>query len=253
VAGIRRVLGTLFQRLAPAPIRNARTRAVLLRRARDLAHRSQGIFEPAGLWTLLREYPEFLPLQRDSEIVRLLDLVRRAEPRRVCEIGTAAGGTAFLLSRMCRPGATLVTLDLALRPGQAEALELLGGAGCRVVALTGDSHDAAVLDRVRDAAGGPLDFLFIDGDHRYAGVAGDFERFLPLVRPGGVIAFHDIMPDSRSRGGPDTGTDAGGVPQFWRELVARFPGATSEFIERTDQDACGIGIFRVLDREDGEE
>jgi predicted O-methyltransferase YrrM len=37
-----------------------------------------------------------------------------------------------------------------------------------------------------------LDFLFIDGDHTYKGVKEDFEMYSPLVRKGGVIAFHDI-------------------------------------------------------------
>jgi len=38
------------------------------------------------------------------------------------------------------------------------------------------------------------DFLFIDGDHTYEGVEGDFEMYSPLVRRGGIIAFHDIVP-----------------------------------------------------------
>ena len=239
------MLRAAFHRFAPRFVRDARTRRVLLRQARDLARRSAGVTEPAALWSLLREYPEFVPLQRDGEILRLLELVRASHPRRLCEIGTAAGGTTFLLARVAAPGAVVVTLDLALRPGQAEALAVLGGHGCRVVGVTGDSHGEGAFARVRDAAGGPFDVLFIDGDHRYEGVAADFERFHALVRPGGLVAFHDIMPDSRSRGGPDTGTDAGGVPRFWREVRARFPGYTGEFIERADQDACGIGVLRV--------
>jgi len=79
-------------------------------------------------------------------------------------------------------------------------------------------------------------------------VSADFEAYRPLVRAGGVIAFHDIVPDSRSRGGPDTGTDAGGVPRFWREIKERFPGATTEIIERPDQDATGIGVLRLEER-----
>jgi len=41
--------------------------------------------------------------------------------------------------------------------------------------------------------GEPLDFLFIDGDHTYEGVKRDFEMYSPLVRNGGIIAFHDIV------------------------------------------------------------
>jgi predicted O-methyltransferase YrrM len=239
------MLRRLFHRFAPRFLRDARTRRVLRGKARELARRSAGVTDPAALWALLGRYPEFMPLQRESEILRFLALVSDLRPRRIGEIGTAAGGTAFLLARVAAPDATLVTLDLSLRPGQADALGLLGGGGCRVVALTGDSHSDATLDQVRRAAGGPLDVVLIDGDHRYEGVAADFERFRPLVRPGGLIALHDIMPDSRSRGGPDTGTDAGGVPRFWRELAARFPDDVRELTEAPDQDACGIGVLRV--------
>lgn len=39
-----------------------------------------------------------------------------------------------------------------------------------------------------------IDVLFIDGDHSYDGVKADFELWSPLVRPGGVVAFHDTVP-----------------------------------------------------------
>jgi predicted O-methyltransferase YrrM len=39
-----------------------------------------------------------------------------------------------------------------------------------------------------------LDFLFIDGDHTYEGVKQDFEMYTPLVRKGGLVAMHDIVP-----------------------------------------------------------
>lgn len=36
-----------------------------------------------------------------------------------------------------------------------------------------------------------VDFVFIDGDHRYEGVKRDILAWLPKVKPGGVIAGHD--------------------------------------------------------------
>jgi predicted O-methyltransferase YrrM len=36
-----------------------------------------------------------------------------------------------------------------------------------------------------------IDVLFIDGDHSYAGATGDLQAWLPFVRPGGWLAFHD--------------------------------------------------------------
>ena len=39
---------------------------------------------------------------------------------------------------------------------------------------------------------GGIDLLFIDGDHQYASVLTDWLLYSPLVRPGGLVAFHDI-------------------------------------------------------------
>jgi predicted O-methyltransferase YrrM len=36
-----------------------------------------------------------------------------------------------------------------------------------------------------------IDLLFIDGDHSYEGCLGDIDAWLPHVRPGGWVAFHD--------------------------------------------------------------
>jgi hypothetical protein len=36
-----------------------------------------------------------------------------------------------------------------------------------------------------------IDFLWIDGDHRYKEVKKDFDLWSPFVRAGGIIAFHD--------------------------------------------------------------
>jgi hypothetical protein len=41
----------------------------------------------------------------------------------------------------------------------------------------------------------PFDFVFLDGDHAYASVAGEIEAFRPLVRAGGVLAGHDYGND----------------------------------------------------------
>lgn len=45
--------------------------------------------------------------------------------------------------------------------------------------------------------GGQLDFLFIDGDHSWEGIKGDWTGFRSLIQPGGIVALHD----SRNSGG----------------------------------------------------
>jgi predicted O-methyltransferase YrrM len=48
-----------------------------------------------------------------------------------------------------------------------------------------------------------IDLLFIDGAHEYDAVLQDYEQWSPLVRPGGTIAFHDVvMEDNPDPAGP---------------------------------------------------
>jgi predicted O-methyltransferase YrrM len=62
-----------------------------------------------------------------------------------------------------------------------------------VHAVHGDSHEAEMLHRLCGALDHrPIDLLFIDGDHTYDGVRSDYSMYSPLVRRGGLIAFHDI-------------------------------------------------------------
>ena len=88
-----------------------------------------------------------------------------------------------------------------------------------------------------------LDFLFIDGDHSFEGVSKDHQLYSPLVRPGGVIAFHDIVPDFRTRYGTPTPRNVGGVPVFWNELKSPHTDVC-ELIEDPAQDGYGIGVLR---------
>jgi hypothetical protein len=100
------------------------------------------------------------------------------------------------------------------------------------------------LNEVLDwLAGQALDFLFIDGDHSLAGVASDFAMYAPMVRPGGLVALHDIIPDHRSRYGIATACDTGGVPIFWNELTARGDFAARELVEDGGQDGYGLGVI----------
>lgn len=52
---------------------------------------------------------------------------------------------------------------------------------------------------------GPADFVFIDGDHSFDGLRGDWEAWSPLVSVDGVIALHDSC-SSRSRPIDDAGS-----------------------------------------------
>lgn len=175
-------------------------------------------------------------LQKRSEIIRLAQAVAALQPRVILEIGTARGGTLLIWSSLARE--RVITCDLVHRPAQKPLLEALPppGSACRVTLLTGNSHEASFKQRVaRELNGEKADFLFIDGDHTEAGVAQDYNDYREFVRPGGIIAFHDIIENQPL---PDNQ-----VYHFWNKVKAG--QRVEEFVDDPQQCGFGIGIIRV--------
>jgi predicted O-methyltransferase YrrM len=185
------------------------------------------------------------PMQIPSELRSLLELVAKTPPRAVVEIGTARGGTLFLFAAVAQTDAVLVSIDAASTEGlfgarrtyrrRARLYCALGRRDQRVVFIAADSHRADTLRDVQAALGGrPVDLLFVDGDHSRAGVEADFRMYSPLVREGGLVAFHDIVP------GPDE--HVGGVPEFWQHVR---DSDSLELVDDWGQGGCGIGVLRL--------
>ncbi len=178
-----------------------------------------------------------------KEIVGFLELARGIAPQTVMEIGTAEGGTNFLLGAALPDVSLEIGVDLYVQ--NTLLLEIFGRPGLRQVFLNASSYAPETVARIRTLLDGrQLDVLFIDGDHTYAGAMADYTSYVPLVRSGGLIAFHDIVPDYRTRYGRDTGRWAGDVPQLWQDLRGSF-AETWEFVADRDQDGLGIGVGRV--------
>ncbi len=179
------------------------------------------------------------PMQKRSEILALLRQVAQLHPRTVVEIGTARGGTLFLLTRVAERDATIVSVDFpggqfggGYTPRRRFLYRQFARPGQELRLILADSHASATRAMVDEAVSGSIDFLLVDGDHGYDGVRRDFELYAPLVRPGGLIAFHDIVPGPVEL--------VGGVPQFWTEI--RGPDS-QELVERWDQGGYGIGVL----------
>ncbi len=227
----------------PGRVRLAYRYVRLQVQAHRLMRATAGAATPAEWLAALGRFPSFLAIQKAPEITALLEAMRRARPQRVCEIGSALGGTSFLLARAAAADATIALIDPAFDAARMAALRRFAGPRQRIRCLRGLSTEPRIrLELERQMGGRPLDFLFIDGDHHYEGVAADFASYAPLVRPGGLIAFHDIVQEHAASGGAATGAWAGGVPQLWREVRARYGSVASEFVEDPGQDAYGIGL-----------
>jgi len=180
--------------------------------------------------------------QNMNELLGLVREVEQLELSTVCEIGTLKGGTLFIWCQLARPDATVFSIDLPggeFGGGYSERSLPLFDAftkdGQRLECLRGDSHAEETRQDFASRLGERrLDFLFIDGDHTYDGVRQDFEMYAPYVRPGGIVAFHDILPRPEL---PEIE-----VWRFWEELKQSH--RHREFIEH-DKGSRSIGIGLV--------
>jgi predicted O-methyltransferase YrrM len=188
-----------------------------------------------------------------SEILQLGKLLRESAPKRSLEIGTNYGGTLFLLCSVSAPNAQIISLDLPFGP-------FGGGYPKRKIPLyrqfprgrqelhllRADSHAPETKERVLQLLGGEkLDYLFLDGDHRYEGVRSDFEMYAPMVRSGGMVAFHDIVTYRR-----ETKCE---VRTFWNEVKSRYEhreiieecvdGRAPEAVTGESMETAGLGVL----------
>lgn len=158
----------------------------------------------------------------------------------VVELGTQHGGTYWAWCQIAADTASIVSIDL---PGNDERRSRLRSYPRRTQSQTlieGDSHDPRTV-RMVDGLRGSVDLLFIDGDHSYEGVRSDFENYAHLVKPGGVIAFHDIAPSS---------VPSCQVDRLWRQLLDLYVTREIVFQERDGQAVFGIGVIFWQGNED---
>lgn len=216
-------------------------------RLRRLEDRLQSPHTRLAVPFLYRGYGGFRhirPMQSQWELGELFTEVCQQRPGVVLEIGTCHGGTLYLWCQAARPDACVLSLDLpegefggGYSPRRSALYRAFAQAPQTLHLLRADSHAPATLQEVRRVlAGRRVDFLFIDGDHTYAGVRQDFELYESLVAPGGLIALHDVHPRRQE---PRIE-----VWKFWEELRATWPPA-AEWIDPTPAGrAIGIGLLR---------
>jgi cephalosporin hydroxylase len=174
--------------------------------------------------------------QMPSEILSLTRAVAELKPEIILEIGTARGGTLLIWSQLA--SREVMTCDLQDLSDKADLLKAFPpkGSQCAVTLLQGNSHDAGFKQQVaRHLNGRKVDFLFIDGDHTETGVTADYMEYREFVRPGGIIAFHDIVESQPFA--------TNQVYNLWERL--RLELQTEEFIQDPGQSGFGIGMIRV--------
>ena len=180
------------------------------------------------------------PWQFVEEISQLAVAMEERKPKMVMEIGTANGGTLFMASRLATADATIISVDL---PGgkfgggypdwKVPIYSSFARKDQKLHLLRKDSHADSTFEEVKGILNGELlDYFFIDGDHTYEGVKLDFEKYRALVKPGGMVVFHDIVVH------PESACD---VYRYWNEVKEQYPHRT--FVKDWEQAKFGIGVL----------
>jgi hypothetical protein len=172
-----------------------------------------------GIEELMAEEKDTLPLhiygfpqERFSialiEAVALAVLMRKTRARRVFEFGTHRGVSTTQLAGNLPADGELFTLDLP-RNDRRTQLELDNPAEIEVSTFPQKAdliplplrkqirfleQDSALFDPspYRDS----MDFVFVDAAHTAKYVKNDSEKGWAMLRPGGIIAWHDCRPQS---------------------------------------------------------
>jgi predicted O-methyltransferase YrrM len=185
--------------------------------------------------------------QHEGEFIRLLEVYKELSPRRsVLEIGSLMGETLKYWMENGDPGMQIISVDMLVSPLDSRYERQKYGHDvlwhqwaldddANLIVINANSTHAGTVARVSSLLVNDLDFLFIDGGHDYQTVLSDYLNYGPLVRPGGVIAFHDI---ARNHPGSE-------VRKVWDKIISTTTYEHTQFILDPDEKEFGIGVLWV--------
>jgi predicted O-methyltransferase YrrM len=137
--------------------------------------------------------------QKPEEFEILYSMVKRRSPKIIVEIGIWEGET---MARWAEISELAIGIDFYKDRGEIfnkkreDVLSKIKNA----IIIKGDSHsDLTKRDLEKALKNRKIDFLFIDGDHTYGGAKSDYFIYGEFVRPGGLIALHDVVDSENHR------------------------------------------------------
>jgi predicted O-methyltransferase YrrM len=169
---------------------------------------SQDIFEIFPGLDGLRVTIEHLPGRGVGtpvdELAYLAMITKALQPRTIFEIGTFRGRTALNFALNSPDDCVIYTLDLDPRQRAPVGGTYLTDVEIIHSAAPGEDYRGKdVANKIRQLYGdstsfdfapylGKVDMAFVDGAHHYAAVKSDTQNALQMVRPGGMIVWHDF-------------------------------------------------------------
>lgn len=127
---------------------------------------------------------------------RLFDAAYSVQSGYAVEIGSFVGASSCFIAAGLKQNSKLICIDTwendAMSEGKRDTLKEFSRNTKRfshkLIPVRGYSQN--VVNEVRKTTD-EISLLFIDGDHSYEGCKRDVDLYLPLVKSGGIVIFHD--------------------------------------------------------------
>ena len=175
-------------------------------------------------------FDKYEPMHRREELHQLVNLVEWSKPHVILELGVCFGGTWGFWHEVLPPDGFLIGVDklhCVVRWDWKASRE-------NIFYIQGDIESNKTYEGVHALTQNNVDFLYIDSNHYYHGVKQHFDFYAPLVKEGGIIAFHDIR-DNKGSGY--------GVGKLVNELKERYGWMEILVPGDTGPGADGIGVI----------
>ena len=120
----------------------------------------------------------------------LFTLIHCLRPRRYLEVGVLHGGSALIVAKAMdavQSDGKLILVDFNPQIEESNWRQMEH----RSALVKGRSPQ--ILSEACRAAGGPFDFVFVDGDHEATGVMRDAQGVLPVPRRWRLHAFSRLL------------------------------------------------------------
>jgi cephalosporin hydroxylase len=103
------------------------------------------------------------------------------------EVGSDHGGSLWIYANLfCNPGAKVISIDYTGLPVLKGTVRSLEDRGFKTELIIKHSHDASI--NIQD-----IGLLHIDAMHSIDAVVGDWNKYYPCVKEGGIILMHDTL------------------------------------------------------------
>jgi len=166
-------------------------------------------------------------IQKEDELIRLIEFMSEHHLSTVVEIGCYRGGTLYVWQQFAEQ-----VYGIDSGKGYYNEVPYLNTHGATVILA--NSHLKSTKEKLASfILPGQCDLLFIDGDHSKDGVRQDVKMYLPFVRHGGLLVIHDIL-DVEAQRGPAA---------IWRELEGK-----KQVIIKKPLTWAGIGVMEMSNK-----